>query len=993
MKITYAYGGSNDSPTDSRLRELIFTVDSYRTVETSQPKMVLTAREVVELFQTKTPEKVAARDICEAMNKQLTARQLNYSTVKNLPVTGLNLPISTMKFLHSKNQLTPKYKSGFLYDFYKSGVDAIMPYLLVEGTKKRSIDNSIPSQYRQLDIDFKSDANGKNKALEVFNKIRYDFPLAGISVGGCGVFAFFEVSGRCEAANKNQIKAYLEKLFSEKYSFDFDFYFDSIANTQIRGLGYTEDVAINENCEIHDFDFTEILNISKNQDSDFNFVDSPLMDFLSNPDYLERYLSSKGFQKDRKGRFLAPYQTTSQGSPVYKSESGTLFLKAFSTSLQEVLGTSKPLHLRQLIMVLEGLETNKQANEFIFNFFGINVNWNKTETDTNREAGNVSVIENPSKNHSYTLKENQFIFHVLGGQKLDKGLYQICGGTGSGKSVFVAQNFQKTIIISRNVTTLENYNSKGFVRFIPCNKSEHYADLQSNNFEKITVTYESFEKLRKTLNLDGYTIVFDEAHLLNESFWEVKTVTKYCYNSINELSKTNTVILMSANNIHLNLPNTDFEAKLNFVKPTVCRDVNVVYNGSFEYLKDKITERLNDKKRVLLYTNRTEEKYISELIKNAFPQNSLFFFDGSKHGQTNLENLEYDITVTTSACTTGKDINTKDLAVILYGIDRNIHRSNINQFFGRARDYKSASFDLIFEFKNDNENYGKYSHSGVLNGAYDIARATIAASVNDWAFERENKDRFVTKNDDGVTVVDWFEIDNFLERQISKHTIFNTNLLDKFLRSHGYNPTIEILTDSEKEKEEKATVVSPLELYSLELDQIFDGKELETDFLTNALNRVEALQKVGYDKSDAILLAHLFGSKMKWKRFIHLLFIEGSLLMKNDKGFSNLFDKVLTALNDFYSASQIVEILQGFELQKKEKVTKLGAIIKQSKRIKNDDVKNVRFVLKNLKDYYDFDTKRTGDTRLYKIVKTDYLQGLQPSLIIVKELKKYIETL
>jgi hypothetical protein len=115
--------------------------------------------------------------------------------------------------------------------------------------------------------------------------------------------------------------------------------------------------------------------------------------------------------------------------------------------------------------------------------------------------------------------------------------------------------------------------------------------------------------------------------------------------------------------------------------------------------------------------------------------------------------------------------------------------------------------------------------------------------------------------------------------------------------------------------------------------------------------------------------------------------------MKNDKGFSNLFDKVLTALNDFYSASQIVEILQGFELQKKEKVTKLGAIIKQSKRIKNDDVKNVRFVLKNLKDYYDFDTKRTGDTRLYKIVKTDYLQGLQPSLIIVKELEKYIETL
>jgi hypothetical protein len=957
MKITYAYGGGNKvyTPQDS-------ATDNVR----------IQLHELIDLIRSNPPKQLSqVRKIC----KQGFDTGLTPKAVK-----------SQIKVL--KNEF---------------------PFVLLSGFCPKHHNNET-LQYNgcvQIDIDFKF-ASGNQKAIDIKSKLN-EFPFvvfSAISPSGFGVKVLVSTTNDDINLHGKVSKVLINEL-SEKLNIE-KIYFDNLGASQPCFIPFDDQVYYNPNYTkfdpfraLYELELSERAELEKlleearkvrfsvNDNGDgFTVPNIKTLEYLTNQMVSSGANITEGYHQ----WFAVACAYGSEGEAargLFHSISSLHHEYDFETNERKFHeGLKHGQNIGYLVNRCKdfGITINDFCKDYVRTFAPKNdTNWNKTD--------NVSVIENPSKNHSYTLKENQFIFHVLGGQKLDKGLYQICGGTGSGKSVFVAQNFQKTIIISRNVTTLENYNSKGFVRFIPRAKNEHYADLQSNNFEKITVTYESFEKLRKTLNLDGYTIVFDEAHLLNESFWEVKTVTKYCYNSINELSKTNTVILMSANNIHLNLPNTDFEAKLNFVKPTVCRDVNVVYNGSFEYLKDKITERLNDKKRVLLYTNRTEEKYINELIKNAFPQNSLFFFDGSKHGQTNLENLEYDITVTTSACTTGKDINTKDLAVILYGIDRNIHRSNINQFFGRARDYKSASFDLIFEFKNDNENYGKYSHSGVLNGAYDIARATIAASVNDWAFERENKDRFVTKNDGGVMVVDWFEIDNFLERQISKHTIFNTNLLDKFLRSHGYNPAIEILTDSEKEKEEKATVVSPLELYSLELDQIFDGKELETDFLTNALNRVEALQKVGYDKSDAILLAHLFGSKMKWKRFIHLLFIEGSLLMKNDKGFSNLFDKVLTALNDFYSASQIVEILQGFELQKKEKVTKLGAIIKQSKRIKNDDVKNVRFVLKNLKDYYDFDTKRTGDTRLYKIVKPDYLQGLQPSLIIVKELKKYIETL
>lgn len=590
-------------------------------------------------------------------------------------------------------------------------------------------------------------------------------------------------------------------------------------------------------------------------------------------------------------------------------------------------------------------------------------------------------------NH-FILSKNQYISDVLTAQKFELGLYSIKGGTGTGKTYFVAQKFTKCIVVSRNVTTLENYSKYGFTQFLYSDNKNDFADLQSSGTDKITVTYKSFKNLRKTVDLDSYVIVFDEAHLLNESYKDVEKETKYCYYSINELSVTNTVILMSANDIHFNTSNTTFKSKFYFKKPSVNRSLTTIYNASFEKLKETILKRLQDGKRILLFTNRTEQKLLSEVIKTAFPNKSLYFFDGSKHGQIDLGNLTHDITVTTSALVTGKDVNNSNLSVVFYGIDRTLSVSTIVQFFGRARDYKTATFDLLFEFKNDNDNYGSYSNSGILTGAYMIAQSTIDASVNDWSFLRENKDRFVTKNKDGKLVVDWFNIDNYLQRQISKHTVLNTDVLSKFLGSHGYSVTFEVLTDIDVEKQEKQSIVSISELYDLELNEIEANKENETEFLTNVYNRFMALQKVGFDRETALDIVNCFKSKMLWKRFIDLLIVERSLTT-NDKAFIKVYNDILTALNDFLTASQVIENIGRVKLTKAGKKTELGRIVTKSKRVDDNDIKTARSILKKLRSYYIENSKRVDKKRLYEYQKSDYLQGLKPVVTTIKKLYEY----
>jgi hypothetical protein len=767
----------------------------------------------------------------------------------------------------------------------------------------------------------------------------------------------------------------LEKLFSEKYSFDFDYSFDSIANTQIRGLGYTENVTINKNCEVHDFDFNQIVNVSKNTDNnDFVYVDSPLMDFISSSEHLETYLVSKGFSKDRKGRFLAPYQTTSQGSPVYKSDNGTLFLTPFSSSLQDVLGTDKPLHLRQLIMSLEGFETTKEANDFILGFFGIDVTWKKQTSDKNTFLGyDVEHFE---------LSKNQFIGNVLTARSFKLGINILLGSTGTGKTNFTAQNFTKTIVVSRNITTLENYDKYGFERFLMKDSKNNFNQLQDGS--KITVTYKSLSKLLKQLDTKDYVFIFDEYHLLTDSYDKVRLETQFSYNILATLQKTNIVILASANDVFISDKRLKIQSKHIFKKPSVKRSVKVTYNSIFTTLERTILKRLGEGRKVLLYTNRKEEKQLSELIKHSFIDNSILFFDATKH-HINLENLQNDITVCTKALTTGKDVVNSDLAVIIYCCDYDMKRSVINQFFGRAREYKTASFDLLFTFEPDNEKYKKYDVNSMFFGCNEIAKSVISASVNDIAFLHENQRYFVAKENEKMTI-NSFAIDNHIETQISLFTLRNTTFLSTFLGVHGYECSITVETEKAAKVEIDKDALSVSEKYFNEIKLINDGNESDYIFETNAQNRVNQLMEIGFSKKESLFFALKFDSSLRWGLFVNYLLSE--VRLETDNNFVRDYNKILECLNyEFLTALSITEKIKELGATR----TIIGRDIKTIQKLDSEAANTPRTTIKLLRKYYEIKDKKTGESKTFLIDKTDFLTQKIKGGITAKDIKNLLK--
>ena len=337
---------------------------------------------------------------------------------------------------------------------------------------------------------------------------------------------------------------------------------------------------------------------------------------------------------------------------------------------------------------------------------------------------------------------------------------------------------------------------------------------------------------------------------------------------------------------------------------------------------------------------------------------------------------------------TGKDIKNDNLSVIFYAIDRSISRSSIIQFFGRARNYKSASFDLLLEFK-ESENFGAYSKSGILAGAYMIAKSTIKASVNDYSFLRENKQRFVKKCGNNL-IIDYFNIDKFLQQRISEHTILNSKRLIEFLTKNNFNCSIEVLEDLILEKTAD-TVLTTSQKYDIELNKIDDSvpAELnENEFLTNVLNRYNALQKVGFDSEDSLNICNAFKSRMKFKRFIDLLIVESSL-KTNDKNFVKIYNDILNLLNEFLTVEEILERLQKLKILKKYSSYELSRIVLSAQKTDSSDLKKVRLILKKMKSYYDVDSRKSNKKNYLKHTKTDYLKALKPVPADLKNLYKY----
>jgi hypothetical protein len=848
----------------------------------------------------------------------------------------------------------------------------------------------------QIDIDFK-EVGGDKKALKIKEAVKhFSFvALAAISPSGFGVKILVPTTNLDLKLHSKISKALIfdmSKMLKIK-----EIYFDNLGASQPCYIPFDKDVFVNPSViEYNHFEGLYKYELHQRQQIEKSLLtaqkNAPVKDFDNNISVpkieILKYLT---------GRIVASGLNVTGETGNYNN----WFLVAQSFGCAGEVARSL---FHTVAAIHSGYDFNENEAKFNEglkhckdNSIGFLVNECKSNGITINEFCRNWIKENAPKNnfnpfqkskkqieYHYNLLDNQYIGNVPKPPKFEIGLNYLIAGTGAGKTYFTAQNFEKTVIISRNITTLQNYEQYGFTQFKMENLKDNFMEIGDGS--KITVTYKSLENLLSVLDKTGYTFIFDEYHLLVDSYGQIRKETSFAYDSISDLQKQNTVILSSANNVLLTDSRLKTKSKHIYKKPSVKRFCQVEYNAKYIDLEKTIFEKLAQGKKVLLYTNRKEKKEISEKLKQSFLERySMFFFDATKHNNIDLSILENDITVCTKALVTGKDVMNDNIAMIIYCNDYDMKSSTINQFFGRARNYKTASYDLFFTFHPNNLEYEKPNIASLVFGCKNIANCVMEASVNDIAFLHEN-DKFFVRKIDGKMFENPFAIDNHIETQLSKCTIWNTSNLSDFLKVHGYECTFLYIENKTSEERVATDEIKPSEKYTNEIDEINKGN-FDFDFETVAMERVEGLKKLGFSQKESLLFSLQFDTPINWIRFCKILLSE-TRLGTNDKQYKKDYEKILDVLSNEMTLNNIIKTVQKLRGSK----TKIGILINNSKKIDLTSDSETRFFAQKMRFFYDVvvSEKKEKNQKLYSVNRTGYIKISDRSNILESDLKSLL---
>jgi Type III restriction enzyme, res subunit/Domain of unknown function (DUF3854) len=591
-------------------------------------------------------------------------------------------------------------------------------------------------------------------------------------------------------------------------------------------------------------------------------------------------------------------------------------------------------------------------------------------------------------NHLYqVLADNEYLSDMITPENFkNSGLYLIRGGTGIGKTYFVAEikrflsqiKGRNVCVVSANRTTLQNYNQYDFRQFVESKKEKSDFDQTVINIfgtnNAYCVTYKSLRNFLTHLgeNVKNWVFVFDEAHQLNAPYSEVKKEYQAAFEAITDLKVNNSVILTSANQIYYKCYKTQAvvseQNSFHFIKPSVRREFKRCLSGATVIdLINEILEAKKEGRKALVYINRKNDKSVFDFIK-PFLENAgltINFFDSTQHGKIDLTELKTDVTFTTSALVAGKDVNTKNLALIFYALDP-FTPNDLVQFFGRGRAWQSHTYSLLLAYTTEN------NFKSLLNERKKIEKATqrsfneavtsIEDYKNDSDFDfNDLKNLFLTSNlkykiieKDGNFYPNCFEIFADFNKTLGTMIMKNTNLLSEFLQEYGYLNTNfelssqpkEIKDTTEKiEKERFKTVfLSEIEQVTTELNtplqtisqplhdsqgtieqdtpnsqQDTTPKSKRTD-LDDVIVCVKQLLKV--DAPKAVFIAKKwFLSSMQRKRFLHTLNFAAYVKTAQKKGkdkpfleFVNYCDKFL--LNKSLTFDEVLQVLKGIDTTK-----------------------------------------------------------------------------
>ena len=898
-------------------------------------------------------------------NKTLTLSQL-ISHIKSEPPKAISKIRKIVKYGFENGTDAKDIKKAI--KIHKNSLD----WILLSGTCPIHHNNDTLSYNGviQIDIDFKF-LHGDTKALDVKERLKaFDFVMfAAISPSAHGVKAAIHTDNNNKEHHKKVTDAIIFKL-SRELNIEKE-YFDTLGASQPCFVPYDADVYYNENYTT----FDTLSAVVEFEQSKMNSRVAPmqrkkvttctdattLTNLKLDTDVLEYLVSEiENNRIDLTDTFqnwcAIAFSVASIGSRGAKYFHR---IARMNSSYDEIENEK---------LFADALKTGK-AHQNIGHLINEckNANIDITPIFEKRHE----ALQDIEKNIRLTLSHGEYLATKISVTDFQTGTHILYGGTGIGKTYFAAHSFERVVVVSRNVTTLENYSQYGFKQFLKSDEKSNFADISTTDGKRITVTYKSFRHLLDVIDTSQYVFFFDEAHLLNESFSKVESETRFCYDAVKHLSEKHIVILMSANVIYYNADIT-IRKVFHVRKVNIEKKVNVFYNSNLNALTNSIKTAHRHGKRVLVYTNRKEHGHtISEHLKEHLHSLSLFFFDSDKHGHTDLQNLRHDVTLTTSALVTGKDVNNENMCVIFYDLSDTINtmpsRASVVQFLGRVRKYETAQYEIHFEYK-EHSAFGTYSLFNIRNNRMKAARLTLECSYDDISFFVENKHGYVKRNGDGYEI-DYFNIDKSIQRAVSLHTLLNSERLSEYLKAHHYTANISTLKDVEPILAD-VEKVNKKELYEKELDAIETDTAHEYDIKTNVLNRYNVLRKCTFSHTDAISILRNYYSKSDWLMFVNLLAVEKRLTNRDTDGFHDMYHDVLSLTPSHKTAKYIIR-----SLAKTRTVFtfELARIVKSTRELDFDNKYHARNLFAQLKHYYEIETARNKHTRTYKLCETHFL--------------------
>lgn len=331
------------------------------------------------------------------------------------------------------------------------------------------------------------------------------------------------------------------------------------------------------------------------------------------------------------------------------------------------------------------------------------------------------------------LKSDEYLSDVIDFDKLTEKYYYIQSNTNTGKTEFV-----KRLLLDRKEIKCDNddlfspdrkvVENKHKVIVLQATKAlrdgkkQGVEDKTFENWESIGgeisfhTTLEGFKRNARNVNLEEYTIIVDESHLLEEY---ITFRTAVISELLEYLDKAGKVIFMSAT------PKSDIkifpfkllryekiqQQKLEvFQRPLYVAGRGSINAARYTYMSDFVRTLTNDGEKVLVFSNKKQSEW-----KNYGLENGVTLFNAANHSDSAVQDILNDnrlsnsVTLATKYMGCGVEVKNEKKVHLVFFLDEGWDFDFFAQAIGRPRDAETICVHLFYsKYKDWKSTEGKW---------------------------------------------------------------------------------------------------------------------------------------------------------------------------------------------------------------------------------------------------------------------------------------------